>query len=165
MADGFFAKAEYDFAEPLQNELGLSVGDVVYVTQSTDANWFVFEAAFHEKINFFSRSEGILVKTSAKGRFPASFVSPLVLPTKREPNESVAVAIGDFRTGERGDLQFDKGAVIVVSRVIDDNWLEGALIGPNGRFTGTKGIFPKSFIVDINVSFFITLYCFLEEEG
>uniref|UniRef100_A0A914VWH4 SH3 domain-containing protein n=1 Tax=Plectus sambesii TaxID=2011161 RepID=A0A914VWH4_9BILA len=132
--DGYFGRAEYDFAEALQNELPLSVGDVVFVTQSVDSNW----------------SEGILVKTGTKGHFPASFVSPLAMPAKKEPNESVVVAIGDFKTPERGDLHFEKGAVIVVSRVIDDNWMEGGLIGPNGRLTGTKGIFPKSFVVDVN---------------
>ncbi len=103
-----------------------------------------------------------MVKTGAQGRFPASFVSRLVMPTKKEPNESVVIAVDDFKTNQRGDLQLDSGAVILVNRVIDDNWLEGGLVGPNGRVTGTKGIFPKSFVVDISVSASV---CFSRSEA
>lgn len=55
------------------------------------------------------------------------------------PNLSYAKALYDYRSQEKGDLNFKKGDIIILRKRIDSNWY----FGENG---GCTGVFPLSYV-------------------
>lgn len=50
-----------------------------------------------------------------------------------------AVAQYDFAGNTEGDLSFQQGDYILITRHIDSDW-------SSGRFSGREGIFPRAFV-------------------
>ncbi|XP_041462716.1 E3 ubiquitin-protein ligase SH3RF1-like isoform X2 [Lytechinus variegatus] len=55
------------------------------------------------------------------------------------PNQPCAKAIYKYDGQESGDLSFNKGAVVLLLKRIDDNWYHGEL-------DGSRGFFPASYV-------------------
>ena len=133
----FFAYAVYDFSGETSDDLSFSAGDMIEVIEIVDDQWW----------------KGSL--NGNNGIFPANFVSKEPLTFNDNLNEQqilepAAVSSGlgyvvaefDFPGESEGDLQFVKGDRIEVLEIIDENWTKG-------RLNGLEGIFPSSFVTQL----------------
>lgn len=90
---GDYVKVIYEFEGEASTDLSLKLGDVVFVTDVVDKNWFT----------------GYLVgDKNQNGNFPAAFVELLVLPSILT-GQKLFLAIEDFPSGQVDDLDFVKG--------------------------------------------------------
>ncbi|XP_014678222.1 PREDICTED: uncharacterized protein LOC106818022 [Priapulus caudatus] len=123
MEEGTFVRAVYDFVTAEIGELQLFAGDVVRLAGRRDKNWLLGEL------------------DGAYGAFPAAFVLPLPIPTL-SPGEVLLAATESF-CGERlGDLDFNRGDVVVATRAVDAGW-------QHGRCGGREGVFPANHVKEV----------------
>lgn len=122
-----YVKVIYPFDAIEDNEISLSIGDIVFVHNSTHKDWW-----YGEHMN-----------TSQTGFFPASFVE-WFQGTGESPDLRFwylqAVAIADFLKEEPDELSFRKGDVITIYQYsLENEWLQGEL-------NHQVGFFPSSFV-------------------
>jgi len=111
----------YNFPAETDNDLDLHIGDVVRVTRVINADWY--EGQVHNR----------------RGQFPAAYVE--------DCNDVFDLAVADraFAGEQEGDLSFQPGEYIVVTEIVDENWMRGYVQG------GGYGLFPRSFVKEISL--------------
>ena len=74
-----------------------------------------------------------------------SFCSPQFSTHNKtsEENNFLVVAIYSFETNVFGDLNFRKGDILTVTKIINESWYEGSCASDNYK---NLGIFPKNFV-------------------
>lgn len=124
-----------DFAADQEGDLSLKEGEVITLLERIDDDWMRGET---------SGQEGI---------FPMTFVEPYRVPstvslsnTSGHDNSGYAVCVTAFSAEQEGDLALTEGDEIVITKRIDEDWLEGE---SNGR----TGVFPRAFVdVQVDIS-------------
>ncbi|KAH8044918.1 cofilin/tropomyosin-type actin-binding protein [Aureococcus anophagefferens] len=134
---GFRVVALFDCAADEDGELALAKGDVVTVTDASDAGWW----------------KGT-TDDGASGVFPSNYVAPLerapaksvrlsrgpsgAPPTPPDAPNRVVVALFDCVGGDDG-VSFAAGALITVVDASDDGWW-------TGDADGKRGVFPANYV-------------------
>ena len=135
---GFRVVALFDCAADEDGELALAKGDVVTVTDASDAGWW----------------KGT-TDDGASGVFPSNYVAPLerapaksvrlsrgpsgAPPTPPDAPNRVVVALFDCVGDDDGELSFAAGALITVVDASDDGWW-------TGDADGKRGVFPANYV-------------------
>ena len=135
---GFRVVALFDCAADEDGELALAKGDVVTVTDASDAGWW----------------KGT-TDDGASGVFPSNYVAPLerapaksvrlsrgpsgAPPTPPDAPNRVVVALFDCVGDDDGELSFAAGALITVVDASDDGWW-------TGDADGQRGVFPANYV-------------------
>lgn len=119
------ARALYNFKAQNDRELSFRKGDVLYLSQQIDRNWFEGER------------HGLV------GRFPVSYVEVIVsldlANSRAVEDEGLARALYNFYAQSSVELSLKKGDLVKLVRRVDENWFEGLL--------GTqRGIFPVRYV-------------------
>ncbi|XP_071795699.1 dynamin-binding protein-like isoform X1 [Asterias amurensis] len=130
MEPGAKVRALFDFIASASDELPLHTGDIITLKQKVDHDWLIGSC------------------NNQSGTFPANFVELIVgegggatEAKGRFAKGQQVIAIETFTANADGDLPFQKGDVIEVTKQIDDNWLEG-------RLGNSAGIFPVAYITE-----------------
>lgn len=126
MEKNAYVRAIYDFNTCTPGELQLATGDVFRLDRQVDTNWWIGE------------------KDGDSGAFPAAFVLPLPIPALN-PGEVLFAAKESFTAEQDGDLDFNKGDLVIGKHSVDSNWYQGCC-------AGRQGIFPLSFVQQLHVS-------------
>ena len=111
----------YDFPAETDKDLDLRVGDVVRVTRIINSDWY--EGQVHNRC----------------GQFPAAYVEDCA------DVFDLVVAERAFAGEQEGDLSFESGEYVVVTEIVDENWMRGYVQG------GSFGLFPRSFVKEIKL--------------
>lgn len=118
---GRVVRCIYNFPAETETDLDIKIGDVIKITKEINAEWY--EGQLHNR----------------NGQFPAAYVE--------ECNEvfDIAVATRAFKGDQDGDLTFENGDYLVITEIIDDNWMRGYVQG------GGYGMFPRAFVKEISL--------------
>ena len=125
---GESARALFDFTTDNARELPFKKDDIITLTRTVNDDWV----------------EGEL--NGACGLIPLAYIEVLsssepTLPPPEEFGETVPSARGKFKFDPMSnrELEFDVGDIIRLTRVVNEDWLEGTL-------QDRKGIFPIAFV-------------------
>ena len=126
---GHVVKCIFDFNGDRDGDLSLSVGNLVKITNAINDDWY----------------EGVS-ENGSKGRFPKIFTEGC------EGIIDLAIAVSKFDAEQENDLSLETGDLVLVSEVVDQNWLQGFIKGISNK----KGIFPKDFVKSLNGDIVLT---------
>eukprot|EP00911_Craspedida_sp_UC1_P000984 UC1_evm1s738 len=157
-------KALYDYTASQSDELTFKAGETITVVRVINPEWTegniggrkgIFPSAFAKAISGPPPAKGKSGSSSSKRAPPPRNAPPSrAPPPKSAPpqikksgsgrsdinrGEGEAVATAEFVAQEKSDLGFKTGAVIVLTKRINDEWFEG-------RIGAKKGIFPANFV-------------------
>jgi hypothetical protein len=83
-----------------------------------------------------------------EGIFPAVFVQPCPAEAKSVPSTALkgrtAKALYDFHGENEDELSFKAGDIITELQSVDEDWM-------NGEVMGKSGIFPKNYVQFLQV--------------
>lgn len=106
-------------------ELSFQKGDIIFVRRQIDKNWYEGE------------------HNAAIGIFPVNYVEIVpydgVRMTNRKPSEGKGRVKFNFVAQTPVELSLVKGELVIITRQVDEHWLEG-------RIGQRKGIFPISYV-------------------
>ncbi|CAB3402459.1 unnamed protein product [Caenorhabditis bovis] len=122
--------AQYSYYPAQSDEISLTVGDKVLLKKKIDDQWVYGE-------NTTNGQTGIVPLAYLQVIVPLADVAPSY--TQTASSQIYATAIYDYNSGQPGDLTFFVNDSILVHCKINDDWLEGELLG-------NRGIFPKNFV-------------------
>uniref|UniRef100_A0A8C4Q6D7 SH3 domain-containing protein n=1 Tax=Eptatretus burgeri TaxID=7764 RepID=A0A8C4Q6D7_EPTBU len=132
IADQKRCKALYDYQADNEDELSLTKGDILEITNTNigEDGWW----------------EGrIMEKNGKPGIFPQNFVKVLSQDAEPSGNEEPSleclkcVALRDFCGKNPEELFINEGDIIQVTRKFDDGWW-------HGKVNGQHGMFPSTFV-------------------
>ncbi|XP_012554340.2 dynamin-binding protein [Hydra vulgaris] len=122
MMAGGVVRCVFNFDGDKNGDLSLVAGDYVKITNVLNDNWY----------------EGVS-DNGCKGRFPKVFTEDC------EGIINLAIALSKFDAEQESDLSLEKGDIVLISDVIDENWMQGFKKG-----CLNKGIFPKDFVKHVD---------------
>lgn len=158
--EGSLARALYSFQSSNPEELSVPEGGIIRITQYIDKNWL--EAEYQGQRGFFPVTYAVRLENepqlysnkivssrgliSNDGRRQENIISSDEFYryddfSERQDNSGrsfVEAAFG-FVARNESELTFPTGALLEVTKDVDDDWLEGS-------FNGCMGLFPKSYI-------------------
>ena len=143
VVDDYYAQALFDFQTNELNELNFRTGDILEVLNQIDNEWLGGRLIFSgEETDAYNHDGDTVV-----GIFPSSFVQKIDL----NKDDVYFLALYDFSTNEKGDLEFLKHDIIIGLKEIDGEWWSGCLLTNNLK----KGIFPLTHVkrIDLNNNF------------
>ena len=118
----FIVKAIGFFSARNNDELSLEPRDVLQVIKKLDKYWYLG------------------LRDEVKGKFPSSKVVEVHIEHELKNSIGIYISNATFNKQEDGDLGLNKNDIIIATRKIDEQWLEGKLLNvPN------QGIFPISY--------------------
>jgi len=161
--DGSLARALYTFQSDNPNELSVSEGSIIKITQYIDKHWL--EASYQGKTGLFPVTYAERIKNEPQFQKDSHIMPSHYeglhknLLSNWQPGESCELSRNDnslaqhspsndayfvetaFAFSGRNDseLTFPSGALIEVMKDVDEDWLEGS-------FNGRTGLFPKSYL-------------------
>lgn len=120
-------KCHHSYQAEQEDELNLSINDVIQVDEYNDNGWWL----------------GKNLTTEKSGLFPSNFVMPLSNLSVSIPKDAERVqAAFDYEPQAPDELTLKKGDIVTVLSK-DDGWWSGDL-------AGTIGLFPANFVVPYN---------------
>ncbi|KAJ1938945.1 Protein BZZ1, partial [Linderina pennispora] len=131
MSFKFTAKAHLAYTKSKPDEVGLTPGDTLNVTNDEHGEWWV----------------GVNTTTGESGWFPANYVSKVeehrTPPPARRPKKPkrMARALQSFEAVEDDDLALQPGDIVEIIQETD-----GWCLGKNN---GSTGMFPADFVEEI----------------
>lgn len=161
LMEGSLARAKYSFQSSSPDELSVPEGSIITVTQYINNHWL--EAEYKGKRGYFPiiYAERITNDSQLHTEQNAIFSVPCLngeeLPesvisdnfhhqdyssgkqVSHSSSENVVEAAFGFDARNDTELTFPSGALLEVTKDVDDDWLEGS-------FNGRTGLFPKSYV-------------------
>ncbi|TNN89580.1 SH3 domain-containing protein 19 [Liparis tanakae] len=146
--------AKFDFAGENAEELTFSEGDVIQLLAFIGQDWArgklgvssgVFPLNFVEVIEDLPPAPSQQKRLSIGIPMPGMVASPSTHPKVAKPAQASppgvewAVARYDYAGNSDGDLPFQQGDRILISRHVDAEW-------SYGRLNGAEGLFPTAFV-------------------
>nr|XP_020010907.1 SH3 domain-containing protein 19 [Castor canadensis] len=127
---GEWCKALHSFTAETSDDLSFKRGERILILERLDSNWC--RGRLHDR-------EGI---------FPAVFVQPCPAEAKSVPSTALkgrtAKALYDFHGENEDELSFKAGDIITELQSVDEDWM-------NGEVMGKSGIFPKNYVQFLQV--------------
>ncbi|KAJ2398410.1 hypothetical protein GGI05_000102 [Coemansia sp. RSA 2603] len=120
MAEKFLAKAHHAYSKAKADELDLSPGDIIRVTNDEHSSWWV----------------GHNQMTNEQGWFPSNFVDRVKSSTSSKPKlkaTRVVRIIKAYEAIDEDDLSLQVGDKVEVTKEVD-GWFLGTLNGQSGMF-------------------------------
>ncbi|XP_007949741.1 SH3 domain-containing protein 19 [Orycteropus afer afer] len=128
---GEWCEALHSFTAETSEDLSFKRGDQILILEHLDSDWY--KGRLHDR-------EGI---------FPAVFVRPCPAEAKSlsatAPKGKKAKALFDFHGENEDELSFKAGDIITELESVDEDWM-------NGELMGKSGIFPKNYVQFLQVS-------------
>ncbi|XP_006870941.1 PREDICTED: SH3 domain-containing protein 19-like isoform X2 [Chrysochloris asiatica] len=128
---GEWCEALHSFTAETSEDLSFKRGDRILILERLDSDWY--KGRLHDK-------EGI---------FPAVFVRPCPAKAKCSsaaiPKGKKAKALFDFHGENENELSFKAGDIITELESVDEDWM-------NGELMGKSGIFPKNYVQFVQVN-------------
>uniref|UniRef100_A0A669AZQ7 Intersectin 1 (SH3 domain protein) n=1 Tax=Oreochromis niloticus TaxID=8128 RepID=A0A669AZQ7_ORENI len=125
--EGLQAQALYPWRAKKENHLNFNKNEIITVLEQQDM-WWLGE-----------------LQTGQRGWFPKSYVKLISATTTAPPgapaaapSESEYVAMYTYESNEQGDLSFQQGDIVVVTRKEGDWW--------TGMVGGKTGVFPSNYV-------------------
>ncbi|XP_068583801.1 SH3 domain-containing protein 19 isoform X2 [Cebidichthys violaceus] len=146
--------ARFDFEGENSDELSFSEGDVIQLKALVGQDWArgqigasmgIFPLNFVEVIEDLPPAPSQQKRQSIRIALPGMVASPSTHPEAAKPAQASqpavewAVALYDYAGNSDGDLSFQQGDRILISRHVDAEW-------SCGRLNGTEGLFPRAFV-------------------
>uniref|UniRef100_A0A665TH86 SH3 domain containing 19 n=2 Tax=Echeneis naucrates TaxID=173247 RepID=A0A665TH86_ECHNA len=146
--------ARFDFEGEHSDELSFSEGDVILLKEYIGQEWArgqlgvsvgIFPLNFVEVIEDLPPPEQQVQTQPSRIALPGMVASPsanaeVSNPTQgTQSKEDWAVALYDYAGNSEGDLSFQQGDSILITRHINDEW-------SSGRLNGREGLFPSVFV-------------------
>ncbi|XP_068178134.1 SH3 domain-containing protein 19 isoform X2 [Antennarius striatus] len=146
--------ARFDFEGEHSDELTFSEGDVIQLKEYAGQDWArgqvgafigIFPLNFVEIVEDLPppsrQQERKSIRIPLPGMVPSPGAQPEVAKPSQTPqsNTEWVVAMYDFAGNSDGDLSFEIGDVIQITKHIDAEWSKG-------RLNGREGIFPRVFV-------------------
>uniref|UniRef100_A0A673YZC3 Intersectin-1 n=1 Tax=Salmo trutta TaxID=8032 RepID=A0A673YZC3_SALTR len=142
--EGLQAQALYPWRAKKDNHLNFNKSDVITVLEQQDMWWF---GEVQGQRGWFPKSYVKLISgpvrksmsiESASSDSPPTMKRPTPSPTKTmDPGEEY-IAMYTYESNEQGDLTFQQGDVIVVTKKEGDWW--------TGVVSGKTGVFPSNYV-------------------
>ena len=154
--EGSFARALYSFQSSNPGELSVPEGGIIRINQYIDNHWL--EAEYQGETGFFPVTYAARLKNEPQ---PQNSVPSVSLSNGRgfqgtitsdefhrqihfsdkQDNSGTSFVEASFAFNARNEseLTFPTGALLEVTKDVDDDWLEGS-------FNGRTGLFPKSYV-------------------
>uniref|UniRef100_A0A3P9AHP7 Intersectin 1 (SH3 domain protein) n=1 Tax=Esox lucius TaxID=8010 RepID=A0A3P9AHP7_ESOLU len=142
--EGLQAQALYPWRAKKDNHLNFNKSDVITVLEQQDMWWF---GEVQGQRGWFPKSYVKLISgpvrksmsiESGSSDSPPSMKRPTPSPTKpMDPGEEY-IAMYTYESNEQGDLTFQQGDVIVVTKKEGDWW--------TGVVSGKTGVFPSNYV-------------------
>uniref|UniRef100_A0A8C7IQD6 Intersectin 1 n=1 Tax=Oncorhynchus kisutch TaxID=8019 RepID=A0A8C7IQD6_ONCKI len=131
--EGLQAQALYPWRAKKDNHLNFNKSDVITVLEQQDMWWF---GEVQGQRGWFPKSYVKLISGPVrKSMSPPTMKRPTPSPTKTmDPGE----AMYTYESNEQGDLTFQQGDVIVVTKKEGDWW--------TGVVSGKTGVFPSNYV-------------------
>ena len=158
LMEGSLARAKYSFQSSSPDELSVPERSIIIVTQYINNHWL--EAEYKSKRGFsynlcwkdnkwFRTEQNAIFSVSCLngGELSESVISDNFhhqdyssgKQVCRCGSENVVEAAFGFDARNDTELTFPPGALLEVTKDVDDDWLEGS-------FNGRTGLFPKSYV-------------------
>ena len=118
----FIVKAIGYFKARNPDELSLEPRDILQIIKKLDKYWYLG------------------IKHDQKGKFPSSKVVQVDIQHERN-SIGIYIALKTFMKEQSDDLQLNKNDIIIATKKIDENWLEGRLLNVPGT-----GMFPVEYV-------------------
>ena len=173
--EGSFARALYSFQSTSPGELSVPEGGIIRITQYIDNHWL--EAEYQGETGFFPITYAVRLKDEPQLH---NIVSSAPLSNGRGFHESIASdelhkqnhfserrqnsgrslveAAFAFEARNESELTFPPGALLEVTKDVDEDWLEGS-------FSGRTGLFPKSYVKSLERPCARAIYPFVGESA
>ena len=159
--EGSLARAKYSFQSSSPDELSVPEGSIITVTQYINNHWL--EAEYKGKRGYFPIIYAERITNDSQlhteqnaifsvpclngGELPESVISDNFhhqdyssgKQVSHSSSENVVEAAFGFDARNDTELTFPSGALLEVTKDVDDDWLEGS-------FNGRTGLFPKSYV-------------------
>ena len=152
--EGTFARALYSFQAESPGELSVPQGGIIRITQYINKHWL--EASYDGEIGWFpvTYAERLENESHQERAVPSSAGAQHQHASSREhngnkfndilakpgnPDGSIVETAFAFCARNDSELTFPSGALIEVTKDVDEDWMEGS-------FNGRIGLFPKSYI-------------------
>ena len=161
--DGSLARALYTFQSDNPDELSVPEGSIIKITQYINKHWL--EASYQGKTGLFPVSYAERLKNEPPFQKDPLIIPSYHEESQRnllsnwQPGESSELASNDKYLAQLGhsngasfvetafafsgrndsELTFPSGALIEVTKDVDEDWLEGS-------FNGRTGLLPKSYL-------------------
>ena len=161
--DGSLARALYTFQSDNPDELSVPEGSIIKITQYINKHWL--EAIYQGKTGLFPVSYAERLKNEPPFQKDSPMIASYYEESQRnllsnwQPGESSELSSKDKYLAQHGrsngasfvetafafsgrnnsELTFPSGALIEVTKDVDEDWLEGS-------FNGRTGLFPKSYL-------------------
>lgn len=159
--EGSLARAKYSFQSSSPDELSVPEGSIITVTQYIDNHWL--EAEYKGKIGYFPIIYAERITNDSQLHTEQDTICPVPCVNGGElldsvisdnfhyldyssgkqvshsSSENVVEAAFGFDARNDTELTFPSGALLEVTKDVDDDWLEGS-------FNGRTGLFPKSYV-------------------
>ncbi|XP_075948114.1 SH3 domain-containing protein 19 [Anarhichas minor] len=146
--------ARFEFEGENSGELSFSEGDVIQLKALVGQDWArgqigastgIFPLNFVEVIEDLPPAPRQQKRQSIRIPLPGMVASPSTHPEAAKPAQASqpavewVVALYDYDGNSDGDLSFQEGDRILISRHVDAEW-------SCGRLNGTEGVFPRAFV-------------------
>ncbi|XP_057369215.1 uncharacterized protein LOC130690233 [Daphnia carinata] len=119
------ARGLYNFVAQNARELSFQKGDIIFIRRQIDKNWYEGE------------------HNAMVGIFPVNYVEIIpydgVRLTNRKPSEGKGRVKFNFVAQTPIELSLVKGELVIITRQVDEHWMEG-------RIGQRRGIFPISYV-------------------
>ena len=171
--EGSLARALYSFQSSNPEELSVPEGGIIRIAQYIDKNWL--EAEYQGRRGFFPVTYAVrlenepqlysnkIVSSNGGGRQEDILISSDEFyrhdgfsERQDTSGRSFVEAAFGFVARNESELTFPTGALLEVTKDVDDDWLEGS-------FNGRTGLFPKSYIKSSETPWARAIYPFVGE--
>ncbi|KAG1699640.1 Intersectin-1 [Nymphon striatum] len=138
--EGLQAQALFPWRAKKENHLTFNKGDVINVKEQQDMWWY---GECEDKVGWFPKSYVKLIAGPKRTDSLAKYVTDTVQDTVVETDGTYYMALYSYQTDESGDLPFNQGDVILVTKAEGDWW--------TGSIGADKtGIFPSNYVQKVD---------------
>uniref|UniRef100_A0A668TSE1 Intersectin-1 n=1 Tax=Oreochromis aureus TaxID=47969 RepID=A0A668TSE1_OREAU len=131
--EGLQAQALYPWRAKKENHLNFNKNEIITVLEQQDM-WWLGELQTGQR-GWFPKS---YVKSISSSESPPNGKRPSPSPTKPSESGEEYVAMYTYESNEQGDLSFQQGDIVVVTRKEGDWW--------TGMVGGKTGVFPSNYV-------------------
>uniref|UniRef100_A0A671WLP5 Intersectin-1 n=1 Tax=Sparus aurata TaxID=8175 RepID=A0A671WLP5_SPAAU len=137
--EGLQAQALYPWRAKKDNHLNFNKNEIITVLEQQDM-WWLGELQTGQR-GWFPKSYVKLISapmTSGVSDSPPNGKRPSPSPTKPSDSGEEYIAMYTYESSEQGDLSFQQGDVVMVTRKEGDWW--------TGMVSGKTGVFPSNYV-------------------